>query len=147
MHLHEINKHEINKKRQRFFIVSAVGLAYWLTGILTWTYPPGYLAFGRVWAVIFVLAGWLAWMTLVYPGVRLATVSGALLVGSALFRAGAIYVELGWFRFWRAFYRSDEPAISTSFAIGGLSWLLIAILLWAGWPQIQAGIIGSKDGE
>ena len=70
-----------------------------------------------------------------------------MLVGSALFRAGAIYVELGCQRFWRAVFTDGEPPLSSSFAIAGLAWLLIAMLLWAGWPQIQAGIIGSKDGK
>lgn len=139
--------HQINKPRQRFAIVSFVGLAYFVAGALTFNYPPDYLGAPTVWGFVFILAGWLAWGTLVHPGRWLATVSGAMLVGSALFRAGAIYGELGWQRFWRAVFTDGEPPLSSSFAIAGLTWLLVAILLWAGWPQIQAGIIGSKDGK
>lgn len=135
----------LHRGRQRFYVVMFVGVVYWLTGILTWSYPPEYLSGGKIWATAFVVAGWLAWMTLVHPAVWLATLSGGLLVGSALFRSAAIFTELGWTRFWRAMLTTKEPPLSSSFAIAGLTWTLIAVLIWVGWPQIQAGIIRSKD--
>lgn len=137
----------IHRGRQRFVLVSFIGAVYWLTGILTWTYPPEYLALAKLWAIVFVVTGWLAWMTLVRPNVMLATISGGLLVGSALFRAGAIFVELGPRRFIRALYTTVEPPISSSFAIAGLTWLLVGVLVWMVWPQAQAGIIRSKNDE
>lgn len=133
---------EITRVRQQFAAVVVTGLIYIMVGIQTWTYPPGYLGLGRLWAVVFVVAGWSALMTLVYRHVWLAVVSGGLLVGSALFRSAAIYVELGWQRWLRSFHTFDEPPLSSSFSIAGMTWFLIAMLLWIGWPQIQAGLLG-----
>lgn len=131
-----------HRERQRFAAVVSISLVYILVGVLTWTYPPEYLGFSQAWAVIYVVAGWTAMATLVYRRVWLSVLSGGLLVSSALFRSGAIYFELGWQRWLRAFYAPDEPAISSSFSIAGLTWFLIAMLLWIGWPQIQAGLLG-----
>lgn len=135
----------IHRNRQRFLVVLFIGLVYIVTGVLTWSYPPEYLALGRVWAVLFVATGLLAWMTLGKRNVILAAASGGLLVGSALFRSAAIFTELGWTRLWRVMTTNDESPLSSSFVIAGLTWLLIGVLVWVGWPQIQAGIIRSKD--
>lgn len=137
----------LRKERQRFFLVSFVGAIYILAGGMTWSYPPEYLAMGKWWAAIFIATGWLVWGTLVHPSVWLATCSGGMLVGSALFRAAAIFTELGWSRFWRAMLTTNEPPHSSSFAIAGLAWTLVGVLIWVGWPQIQAGIIRSKNDE
>lgn len=136
----------VHRQRQRFLVVAFVGLAFWLTGVITWSYPPEYLTLGKVWAVTFVFAGWLAWMSLLYPKVWLASLSGGLLVGSALFRAAAIFTELGWTRFWNVMLHRDPAPLSASFAIAGLTWALVAVLVWIGWPQVQAGLIGERDG-
>ena len=137
----------VHRHRQRFLVVSFIGLAFWLTGVITWSYPPEYLTLGKVWAVTFIFAGWLAWMTLIHPRVWLATLAGGLLVGSALFRAGAIFVELGLDRFLNVMLRRDPVPLSASFTIAGLTWALVAVLVWIGWPQVQAGLIGDRNGR
>lgn len=147
MHTKATGTKPVNRERQRFLIVSFIGLVYFLTGALTYSYPPDYFAIPRVWAAVFVMAGCLAWISLAHPTVWLATVSGGMLVGSALFRAGAIFAELGWTRLWRTALTAGERPLSSSFFIAGMTWTLIAVLLWAGWPQIQAGIIRSKNDE
>jgi hypothetical protein len=137
----------LNRKRQRFILVSFIGFVYFVTGVLTWNYPPDYLAFGKFWALVFIATGFLAWMSLVYPAVWLATVTGAMLVGSALFRAGAIFGSVKPRCYWRCVFTTDAEPISSSFIIAGLTWTLVAVLIWIGWPQIQAGIIRSSNGE
>jgi len=140
----------LRRKRQSFVAILATGAVYSVAGVLTLEYPPEYLANSGFWAVVFIVAGWTALMTLVYHRLWLSVFSGALLVGSAIFRSAAIFVELGWHRWLRAFYGSTDP-MSSSFSIAGMTWLLIALLLWIGWPQLQAQMLDSdiervKDG-
>lgn len=128
---------------QRRFVIWATSIAYVVTGAYTFSYPPDYLALGRFWAVLFICAGVLGFATTIFKKLWLSVLSGGLLVGSAFFRSGAIFMELGLHRLYDALNHGGPP-IAASFAIAGTTWMLIAILLWAGWPQLQANLIRER---
>lgn len=134
--------HRPSSLKQRFQVVFITGLVYLLVGVQTLTYPPDYLAFPHVWSVVFIAAGILSWLTIPIHQMWASVLSGGLLVGAALFRSAAILVELGWQRWLRSFYTEGEPALSSSFSIAGMTWMLIGVLLWVGWPHIQADVLG-----
>ena len=138
-----MNGHRPAPLKQRFMVVFFTGFVFLFTGIQTWGYPPDYLSVPRVWAVVFVAAGLLAWLSVSIQKMWASAVSGGLLVGAALFRSAAIFVELGWQRWLRSFHTEGEPALSSSFSIAGMTWMLIGVLLWVGWPHIQADILGT----
>ena len=136
---------DLRARKSSFVAVLVTGLVYIITGLVGWSYPPDYLAFPKFWSVLFIVAGWTAAMTLVYRRMWLAVASGGLLVGSAIFRSVAIFVELGFSGWLRAFHGGVAPQ-SSSFSIAGSTWILIAVLLWVGWPQIQATILVGEAG-
>lgn len=122
-----------------------ISVTYLVTGWITHSYPPTYLANSEVWAAVFFTAGWGPMWTFVLHRKDVAALTGGLLVGSALFRAAAIFVELGWQRFLRALTGDTEQAISASFAIAGFSWVLIGGLLWLLWPAMMARFLGDSN--
>lgn len=134
----------LKRQRQRFMVVTVIGFAYVLAGTLSWSYPPDYLAHSKVWAALLVVGGLSAWATLFCRHVYISVGSGALLVGSALFRSVAIFTEVGWRDAWRTLAGGIEEPLTASFLIAGTTWWLIGVLIWFGWPQIQAGLLGSQ---
>jgi hypothetical protein len=118
--------------------------AYVVTGAYTFSYPPDYLALAYVWAILFLAAGWLGFATVIFKKMWLSVLSGGIMVGSAFFRSAAIYSEVGLRQAWEALHHDSIPT-SASFVIAGTTWLLIGILLWAGWPQLQANLIRERE--
>jgi hypothetical protein len=129
---------------QRRVVIWAASFTYVVTGAYTLSYPPEYLAFARWWAVLFFVAGFIGFATVIFKKMWLSVLSGGLMVGSAFFRSGAIYTELGPGQLFHALHHSGQP-MSASFAIAGTTWALIGVLLWAGWPQLQANLLREKE--
>ena len=137
--------------RLRFWELRAVVLTtaftYLVTGMYSWSYPATYLPLARVWALIFFTAGGMALATLFFRKMWLAVASGGLLIGAALFRAFAMYARVGPQGIIDALESTGGPQRDSTFTIGATAWLLVAVLLWVGWPQVQAMLIGEgKDG-
>lgn len=123
-------------------ILSATALVNALVGIITFNYPPAYLSLSPLWAVVHIMAAVTISLFMIFPKRWLAVVSGALAIGAALFRAGAIMTSVGHVAL-EAFTNNDEP-IRSSFVIASLTWALIALLLWAVWPL---AVISVMEGE
>lgn len=124
-------------------IMVAVALVYGAVGIITFNYPPEYLALSPVWAGVHILGSATTALFLASRCKWLAVLSGALVIGAALFRAAAIFVEVG-AGAGSAIVGSNEP-LRSSFVIAGLTWSLIALLLWAVWPLSSVSLLGKTD--
>jgi len=132
--------------RTLYIIGISISIIYGLVGVLTWSYPPEYLGYGQVWAIVFATAAAATLVFLLSRVLFAGVLSGALLVGSALFRSAAIFIELGWDRLYESVVGLAISPISSSFAIAGTTWLLIAMLLWLGWPILVARLLRATDG-
>lgn len=124
-------------------ILAATASLNGMVGVITFNYPPSYLSLSPLWAAVHIMASVTISFFLVFRKRWLAVVSGALAIGAALFRAGAIMTSVGHVAV-EAFTNNDEP-LRSSFVIASLTWALIALLLWAVWPLAAISLMEKDD--
>ena len=124
-----------------------VGVVYVLAGWISWSYPADYLPMSWMWSALMIAGGSSVLLFTIFPKRLLAVVSLTLLVATSVLRGLYIESQLGW-RFWEAVVpgRNDDP-MRSSFAIAGLTWFLLGVLMFAVGPFAAAILMSERDGH
>lgn len=113
--------------------IVAISVCFVLIGVITYSYPPDYLAFPKVWAAVFVAGGALGIGAAFHPTMALVAAAGAALIGGTFVRGVAIGLEVGWTGMVRAVEGLAVP-IDASFSIAVFQWFGFGVALLLLWP-------------
>lgn len=105
-----------------------IALTMAVVGSQTFRYPPEFLAYPHVWALLAFVASALSLTCALVPFRPVIASSGAILVTLTLARSFAILAEVV-----AGDFKTKEAA--ASFVIGGTVWSLVAVLIFVVWRE------------